>query len=86
MARPQFQDTVDTSLIQYLPQQKMFQFAVRQLRGDRIKTEIDYHPFFLDCTSPFTVGVHFDALPEASSAIAGNPNRGFCLDYLQIPC
>merc|ERR1712004_172028 len=39
-----------------------------------------------DCTSPFTVGVHFDAFPEASSAIAGNPNRGFCLDYLQIPC
>ena len=43
-------------------------------------------PFFLDCTAPFAVGVHFDALPETSSAIAGNPARGFCLDYLQIPC
>ena len=42
-------------------------------------------PFFLDCTAPFAVGVHFDAGQEASSAIAG-PARGFCLDYLQIPC
>jgi len=37
-----------------------------------------------DCTAPFSVGVVTDNMPEAASAMVAN--RGFCLNYVQIPC
>ena len=37
-----------------------------------------------DCTAPFSVGVVTDNMPEAASAKVAN--RGFCLNYVQIPC
>jgi len=40
-----------------------------------------------DCTSPFFVGVRFDNLADAKSSTGGvASNRGFCLNYRQVPC
>eukprot|EP00093_Oithona_nana_P006559 06559.XXX_116884_118935_1 [CDS] Oithona nana genome sequencing. len=37
-----------------------------------------------DCSSPFMVGVHFDDQVDTASDMAAN--RGFCLNYRQVPC
>merc|ERR1712223_23595 len=48
-----------------------------------IKTEETASIPICDCTQPFAVGIHTDAIADADATLS---HRGLCLDYRQLPC
>merc|ERR1712050_19921 len=77
--------TIETSTVGCVPAGGGATFTSRYCNGKlNASKESTQNAPICDCTFPFEVNIHTDAMAEAMSAATNN--RGVCLEYTQIPC